>query len=32
MVPIKVTRDGNTFTIVAASQSMAGTKWRNRYR
>ena len=30
VVPIKVTRDGNTFTIVAASQSMAGTKWRNR--
>ena len=30
MVPIKVTRSGNTFTIVAASGSMSGTKWRNR--
>jgi len=30
VVPIKVTRDGNTFTIVAASESMSGTKWRNR--
>ena len=32
VVPIKVTRDGNTFTVVAASQSMSGTKWRNRYQ
>jgi plastocyanin len=30
VVPIKVTRDGNTFTIRAASASMSGTKWRNR--
>lgn len=30
VVPIKVTRDGNTFTIVAASESMSGTRWRNR--
>ena len=30
VVPIKVTRDGNTFTITAASGSMSGTKWRNR--
>jgi plastocyanin len=30
VVPIKVTRSGNTFTITAASASMSGTKWRNR--
>ena len=30
VVPIKVTRSGNTFTITAASASTSGTKWRNR--
>jgi plastocyanin len=30
VVPIKVTRNGSTFTITAASASTSGTKWRNR--
>ncbi len=30
VVPIKVTRSGSTFTVTAASASMAGTDWRNR--
>ena len=30
VVPIKVTRSGDTFTITAASASTSGTKWRNR--